>query len=106
MRQYYTCYNVTALVNPGTSNVVGVQAAAGWQSMGGHQLSVRGVLSVVDSAGKRTTVPTSASWDATQGGPVRYGNIYGGEVYDARLEMPWSSTTFKPTGKKRGGVRC
>lgn len=39
--RYYTCYNVTGLVVPGASNVIGIQAAGGWQSMPGHQLSVR-----------------------------------------------------------------
>ena len=42
---------------------------------------VRGVLSIIDSNWKRMTVPTTPAWSGLLGGPVRYGNIYGGEVY-------------------------
>lgn len=99
MREYYLCYNVTGLLTAGTRNVIGIQAAAGWQSMPGHQLSVRSFLSIVDEKKTKTTITTSTDWEGFIGGGVVSANIYGGEAYDARLEIAgWSAPSFNPDG--------
>ena len=105
MRQWYTAHNVSKfLVGGGATNVLAIQAAGGWQSMPGHQLSVRAVLKV--KVGTQTiSVPTHAAveknvgtWLSTQQGPITSANIYNGETYDATREMAgWATPTFAPS---------
>ena len=65
MRQWYMAHDVTALIRPGAANVVGIVAAGGWQSMPGHRLSSKLVLTITDSAGNRMSVPTTMAWQGT-----------------------------------------
>ncbi|MCX7805429.1 MAG: family 78 glycoside hydrolase catalytic domain, partial [Planctomycetota bacterium] len=52
-------------------------------------------LEVETGGGKTMRVVSDGSWKATNNGPVRSSEIYAGETYDARLEMPgWDRPGF------------
>jgi len=95
MRQWYMAHNVKEVILPGSKNAIAIVLAAGWQSMPGHTLSTRLVLKVADSSGKIMSVPTTTKWMGTTNGPIQSSNIYAGETYDARLEIPgFASANF------------
>eukprot|EP00041_Stephanoeca_diplocostata_P036268 m.1315125 g.1315125 ORF g.1315125 m.1315125 type:complete len:1170 (+) comp24835_c0_seq70:89-3598(+) len=97
-RHWYSVFNVTGmLTTDGKSNTVGVVAAAGWQSMPGHQLSVRALLSVTMASGARHTIPTTLDWMGSTQGPITSANIYNGETFDSRLDDAWSAPDAPPS---------
>eukprot|EP00040_Diaphanoeca_grandis_P012333 m.62571 g.62571 ORF g.62571 m.62571 type:complete len:1144 (-) comp23173_c0_seq2:336-3767(-) len=101
MRQWYLAYDVTDVVISGSENVFGIRMAAGWQSMPGHTLSSRALLSVtyLDESKNyvKSFVSTNTAWVGTTDGPITMANIYGGETYDARKEIPdWATVSFVP----------
>jgi alpha-L-rhamnosidase len=52
-------------------------------------------LEITLADGSTKTIVTDASWKATKTGPLRFSQIYDGEVYDARMEMPgWNELGF------------
>ena len=98
VRQWYMAHDITAAIRPGAANAIGIVAAAGWQSMPGHTLAAKLLLSVTDGAGKKMVVPTSTKWMTSTDGPIRSANIYQGESYDATMEIPgWASPGFDAT---------
>ena len=104
-RDLYVTHDVTSLLKRGT-NAVGVILGNGWFNVqtkavwNFHEAPWREapklLLSlVVEYADGRTTVLGSdGSWK-TATGPIVFDSIYGGEIYDARREMPgWDKAGF------------
>ena len=57
-------------------------------------------LEVRHEDGSVLTIVTDSSWKA-ETGPILKSDIYNGETYDARLELPgWSSSGFDDSGWK------
>ena len=109
MRQYYVAYDVTALLKSNAKNAVGLWLGGGWQSMihddlgpvAFHTPAARLLLSITTSDGKTQRVRTDLSWKGSRDGPIRDNDIYGGEVYDARMEMDgWSTASFDDSSWK------
>lgn len=77
-------------------NAVGILLGHGWQSMAAHTPAARLLLSITTADGKTMYVATdNTTWKGSRAGPIRRNNIYGGETYDARMEMAgWSSAGF------------
>ncbi|MGE8377711.1 MAG: family 78 glycoside hydrolase catalytic domain, partial [Sphingobacterium sp.] len=104
-RTLYVVEDVTRQIQQG-SNAVAVVLGNGWYN---HQpLAVWNFdkapwrnrptfclnLRIVYQDGSEETLTTDQQWK-TAGGPIRYNNIYTGEHYDARLEMPgWDTPLF------------
>lgn len=102
VRAFYTTHDITGLLQEG-SNAIGVMMGNGFfgQDQAFHApglgygkpaLLAKIVLDYAD--GRSATVGTDSSWKANVG-PVVYDNVYGGESYDARLEiLGWNQTGF------------
>lgn len=100
-RVLYSTYDITAQVRAG-KNCIGVMLGNGWYSplpmrlFGGinlrNQLTV-GVprllaqIQLEYSDGTQETLGTNENWQVTEG-PITRNNIYLGETYDARREIP------------------
>ncbi len=103
-RIQYQVYEVTSQVLAG-KNVVGAMLGDGWyrgcfgwwennRNNYGNQLGLIVQIQIDYQDGSRQTVVTDPSWKASQG-PLLQSDIYNGETYDARLEMPgWSAAGF------------
>jgi len=60
----------------------------------GDKLALIAQLQITYSDGSTEIIGTDESWKATTG-PIIFSDIYNGETYDARLEMPgWATTDF------------
>jgi alpha-L-rhamnosidase len=101
-RIQYQTYDVTSMLNSG--NTLGVILGDGWyrgnigfrnqNNYYGDKLALIAQLHITYSDGSTETIGTDESWKATTG-PVIFSDIYNGETYDARLEMPgWATTGF------------
>ncbi|MDR1527069.1 MAG: glycoside hydrolase family 78 protein [Dysgonamonadaceae bacterium] len=102
----YSVYDVSRLLKKG-DNALGIMLGNsaynirksdnryGWggdQRMGNPCVSLQ--MQVIYDDGSQTVVTTGDGWKYTFG-PITYNNIYGGEDYDARKEIPgWASAGF------------
>jgi alpha-L-rhamnosidase len=110
----YQAYDVTNLLRAGT-NAIGVQLADGWYAgrVGMTQahgpMRVRGVygrkprclmqLQADLGDGSPRIIVSDESWKSTLNGPLRSADLYDGESYDARREMPgWDQPGFDDSG--------
>ncbi|WP_240982232.1 alpha-L-rhamnosidase [Streptomyces sp. S3(2020)] len=108
-RVNYLTYDVTDLVTRERADVtLGFVLGNGWYngrisegstyySEDGNALAVKAKLLLRYTDGTSRTVVTGpdGGWKATDTGPHRADDIYDGETYDARRELPgWSSRTF------------
>jgi alpha-L-rhamnosidase len=92
-RLQYQVYDITAMLHDG-ANAIGVMLGSGWYrgTIGFHGNNVYGKdiallcqINIVYTDGSIETVITDNTWRSSTG-PVRYSEIYDGEIYDARLE--------------------
>jgi len=92
----YQTYDVTGLVREGL-NAIGAMLGNGWyrgrfgfgnspDCLYGNDLQLLSELVVQTADGQTVTVATDSSWLCAPG-PVLAGNIYDGEVFDARLAI-------------------
>lgn len=104
-RAFYTVHDVTALLQQG-QNAIGLMLGNGFygQDFAFTAGLVYGkpraklLLAIEYSNGSKLLVPTGTDWLAAQG-PIVFDNIYAGETYDARLEVPdWSTPDFDDSG--------
>ena len=111
-RVFYSVYDVTGLVRPGL-NCVGVMLGNGWwnplplRMWGRRNLRADlpvgrpcliAQLEIEGEDGSVMTVSTGPDWKV-RGGPVLRNNVYLGEVYDARREIPgWDSPGASEAG--------
>lgn len=106
-RVTYVVYDVTDQIQEGR-NAVGILLGSGHfhaprlkfpvDTRDFGQPRVRFQLHLEMQDGSEAVVTTDQSWKATTAGPIRWNNVYDGECYDARREMPgWASTQFDDT---------
>lgn len=102
-RLQYQVYDVTNMLNTG-ANVIGVVAGMGWyrgylawddnKNIYGKKTGVLVQLEIKYSDGTSQTVISGNNWKSSYG-PIRYAEIYNGEMIDARLDKTgWSSPQF------------
>ncbi|MBW6537345.1 MAG: family 78 glycoside hydrolase catalytic domain, partial [Mariniphaga sp.] len=107
----YSTYEVTDLLKKGTNTVGAMLGNGAWNfrktegrwswgsggaSFGNPALWMQLIIDYAD--GSREVIVSDESWK-TADGPVTFNNLYGGEDYDARKELPgWASTGFDVTG--------
>ncbi|WP_400077534.1 family 78 glycoside hydrolase catalytic domain [Winogradskyella sp. R77965] len=97
-------YSVTELIESG-QNTIGVELASGWYSgrllwgttLWDNSISPKVLcqLELQLKDGSIKTIISDESWKGTTNGPLRFAEIYDGEIYNANLEMPnWSTNNF------------
>jgi alpha-L-rhamnosidase len=112
-RIQYLVYDVTNQLQPG-GNAMGAILGDGWYAgylvwagtrfLYGDQLSLLLQLEVEYADGKRDVVCSGPEW-RTSFGPLLRSDLYNGETYDARREMPgWSTAGFDDSGWQAAGV--
>ena len=96
---FYTTHDVTRLLQNG-QNAIGAELSSGWWNgaiahgvFGNKDLAFRGLLIITYVDGTEQLVPTDLSWLSQWNGPLRRGDIYHGEEYDARFSSDWSTIT-------------
>jgi len=109
-RAFYVVHDVTGALRPG-ANAVGVMLGDGWYNQTAVDEPKYGwgdvvygkprmifQLHVVYSDGTEALVVSDESWKRSPG-PVLSNNVYAGEVYDARLELPgWDTPGWDDAG--------
>lgn len=103
-RLRYQTFDVTGLLQEG-KNAIGAILGDGWyrgllgfaggrRNTYGDRLALLAQLEITYADGTTERVVTDEHWRATRG-PIQASDLYGGENYDARLEIPgWSSTGY------------
>lgn len=97
-------YDVTDLITSG-ENTLGIQVASGWHfgrmlwnkliwgQSGSPKILCQ--LEITMKDGSKEIIISDDSWVGTTDGPIRFAEIYDGEIYDANFEIPdWSTNTF------------
>ena len=90
-RVYYQTYDVTGLLRTSGENALGAILGDGWYGLhhnGRGQLALLAQLHLDYADGTSEVVATDDSWKATADGPILMSDIFQGESYDARKEMP------------------
>lgn len=89
---FYTTHDVTALLRNG-KNAIGAELSTGWWNggivhgtYGNKPNAFRAMLKIELEDGNTMIIPTDLTWLSNTNGPLRKGDIYNGETYDARLE--------------------
>lgn len=106
-RLQYQLYDVTNLLKPG-ENAVGALLGDGWYrgTLGwvfqwafyGPRLGLLCQIHVRYANGTEEWIVSDGTWKTHLDGPIRMNDIYNGESYDARREMPgWSQPGFSDT---------
>ena len=98
---FYSTYDVKDLLNQGL-NALGAYVSSGWWQggiafgkYGNPDLGFIGKLVVEFEDGTENVVVTRPdTWKCSTDGPIRMGDIYNGETYDARKENAWTSPGF------------
>ncbi len=101
-RIQYQTYDVTSMLQ--TKNAIGAILGDGWyrgnigwqdqRNYYGGKLALIAQLHISYTDGTDEIIETGEGWKATTG-PIIFSDIYNGETYDARMEMPgWSTAGF------------
>jgi hypothetical protein len=109
----YEAFDITSLLQPGP-NVLGVLLGNGFYNVaGGRYTKYTGsfgrprlalMLRLKFQDGSTRDVTTDGTW-RTHDGPVTFSCIFGGEDYDARLELPgWDRPAFDDSSWLRPGA--
>jgi alpha-L-rhamnosidase len=111
-RIQYQAYDVTSML--GEKNAIGAIVGDGWyrgyigfsgqRAYYGDKLGLLVQLKINYADGTSERIVTNENWKATTG-PILKSDIYNGESYDARLEMPgWAKAGFSAKGWKKAAV--
>jgi alpha-L-rhamnosidase len=112
-RIQYQTYDVTSMIQ--VKNAIGVilgdgwyRGNIGWVSQNGYygsKLALLAQLQINYTDGTSETIVSDKSWKVTNNGPITESDIYDGEVYDARKEMPdWVSSGFDDSKWERVAI--
>lgn len=113
-RIQYQAYDVTSYVRAG-ENVLAANLAAGWYSGKVGLVPTRKAygevpqllvhLELQNQSGQKQVVVSDGSWRRFSDGPIRSADIYDGETYDARKEVPgWDRPGFDDAAWKAAQV--
>lgn len=103
-RLRYQTFDVTSLLQEGP-NAIGAILGDGWyrgrlgfdggrRNIYGERLALLAQLEITYANGATERVVTDETWSASRG-PILASDMYDGETYDARLELPdWSSAGY------------
>ncbi len=95
-RVFYTQHEVSSLLAEG-NNAMGALVAPGWWAgtvakgyYGSPNTAFMGKLVINYEDGSQETVDSDLTWAVTRRNPLLLGEIYDGEIYDARQEWNWT----------------
>ena len=102
-RLQYQIYDVTSLIKP--KNAIGAIVGDGWYrghvtgwrftNYYGSMLGLLAQIQINYTDGTSELVCTDGSWKVTNNGPIRESDMFDGETYDARMDMPgWANRGF------------
>jgi alpha-L-rhamnosidase len=102
-RVQYQTYDVTNLLAV-NDNVIGVKLGSGWfrTTLGwetngnfyGKETALLLQINIKYTNGSEETIVSDGTWKSAEG-PIRYSEIYNGEIYDARLEKnDWAKVGY------------
>ena len=104
-RIYYRTYDVTSMLSEG-ANAIGALLGDGWfrgnisilgQNQYGNKLRLMSQLHIDYVDGRKEIIASDPSWKASFG-PIILSDMFEGETYDARKEIPgWDSPGFDDT---------
>ncbi|WP_458115941.1 family 78 glycoside hydrolase catalytic domain [Arthrobacter sp. D2-10] len=108
----YMSYDVTKELGSGPQATLGAVLGNGWYnsrvsdqskyySKDGNPLALKAKLVISYSDGSQQTVVTKpdAGWKATDSGPYRADDVYDGQTYDARQDLPgWAANNYDTAG--------
>lgn len=111
-RLQYQTYDVTNLLKPG-ANAVGVLLGNGWyrgeigftnqRNRYGDRVALLAEINITYKNGRSEVIGSDGTWKSATG-PILMSEIYHGETYDARLEVPgWTIAGFDD--RQWSGVR-
>lgn len=107
---FYMTHDVTSLINEG-DNAIGAQLSNGWWGgdiahgvYGSPNLAFMGKLVITLTSGETLTVVSDDSWMCSTEGPVKRGDIYHGETFDARDVDDWSMPGYISSGWSQAGI--
>ena len=99
-RVFYSSHDVTSLLSEG-ANAIGAVVSSGWWAGAiargiyeNPQLGFIAKLIVTYDDGSQETLVSDLSWLSSHSCAVKKGDIYDGEVYDARLESNWTEPSY------------
>ena len=105
----YQTYDVTNMINPQETNVLGAWMSEGWWSgnitfvgsnwnfFGDRQSLLAKLVVTYEDGTEKIVTSNPQEWKYYSEGPVRYGSFFQGEVYDARMEKNianWSTADY------------
>jgi len=97
---YYNVHEISHYLHEG-ANVIGADVTNGWWNgeiswglYGGYPLGFIAKIHVNYVDGTNEIVITDTSWKTTLNSPYIMGDIYNGEIYDARLEDDWQKINY------------
>ena len=113
-RLQYQSYDVTQLIKKG-DNAIGVTLGDGWyrgifgqwnyHNNYGSDASLLFQLIIEYIDGTTYTITSDTSWKSSTG-PIRYADLYNGEIYDARQEKEgWTETTYNDNNWSPAAVK-
>jgi alpha-L-rhamnosidase len=102
-RLQYQVYDVTSMLIYG-KNAIGITLGNGWYrgiigfsnsiNVYGKDIALLFQLDITYTDGTTQSILSDGSWKSSTG-PIRYSEIYNGEIYDARMEIPgWSQPGY------------
>jgi alpha-L-rhamnosidase len=107
-RLQYQVYDVSNLMTKG-SNTIGVHIGSGWyrtplawmnnRNTWGKKIGLLMQLEINYEDGSSETIISDGSWKSADSGPIRFSEMYDGEIYDARMEKPdWKKSGYDDAG--------
>ncbi len=103
-RVYYQAYDVTDLIQPKQANAFGAILGEGWYGLrhaGRWKERLMIQLEMEFTDGTRQFIGTDDSWKVTDQGPIRSSDMFDGEYYDARRELPgWNTVGYNDAAWK------
>lgn len=97
---HYQTYDIAPLLRRG-ENTIGAQVSSGWWGgdvthgeYGAREIGFIAKIILNYTDGTSETVVTDRSWLSSTDGPIRMGDIYHGETYDARKESAWTQPGY------------
>lgn len=97
---HYLTYDITPLLKRGT-NTVGAHVSSGWWNgdvthgeYGAREVGFIAKIVLNYTDGTSEAVVTDLTWLSSTDGPIRMGDIYHGETYDARKESAWTQPGY------------
>lgn len=99
-RVFYSTHDVTSMMSEGKNALCALVTTGWWAgavmhgAYGSPELGFLAKLLITYSDGSQDVVVSDLSWLSSKNGAMKLGDIYDGEIYDARLTEPWTTAQY------------